>query len=100
MAWVKVCPLAALPPGAVTEFRIGDEVFALCNHEGRVHALEGTCPHAHGPMGQGLLNGRSIVCPWHFWGFDVETGENDYDASVKLRTFAVEIVEGEIYLNA
>ena len=99
MAFVKVCALKSLPPGTVTEVRLDDRVFALCNHEGAVHALAGVCPHAHGPLGHGIMNAKYLVCPWHFWGFDCETGENDYDPHFKLERFAVKLSESEIFFD-
>ncbi|MBM3724779.1 MAG: Rieske (2Fe-2S) protein [Acidobacteria bacterium] len=99
MAFIKVCSLAALPPGSVTEVMVGERAVAVCNHEGTVHALDGICPHEGGPVGQGGFHGNMLVCPWHAWEFDCTTGENDFDPDVKLAKFPVEIREGDILVD-
>jgi nitrite reductase/ring-hydroxylating ferredoxin subunit len=94
MALHKVATLAELPPGALIQVDVGEETLALCNAGGQIHALEGVCPHAGGPLGQGALHGTTIVCPWHAWEYDCVTGEHDRNRNVRLAKFAVR-VEGE-----
>ena len=99
MPFVKVASLSKLPPGSVTEVLLGDTPYALCNHDGELHALWGTCPHASGPIGQGLMNGQWIACPWHEWAYDCQTGANDYDPSIKLDRFAVKADGDDILID-
>ncbi len=97
MPFVKVASLSSLPPGSVTQVEIGDRPFALCNLDGNVHALDGVCPHAGGPLGEGTLQGAMIVCPWHGFEFDCRTGENDMDPSMAAARFPVS-AEGDAIL--
>jgi nitrite reductase/ring-hydroxylating ferredoxin subunit len=99
MAFTKIASLSKLPPGSVTEIFLGDSAYALCNHDGQVYALWGTCPHAHGPIGQGLLHGEWVVCPWHEWAFDCRTGANGYDPTVKLDRFAVRVDGDDVLMD-
>ena len=88
-----------LPTGTVAEALIGDRSYAVCNLEGQLFALDGRCPHAGGPIGQGRLEGDLVVCPWHEWAFHCSTGANDYDPNVKLGLFRVKMEGGEILLD-
>lgn len=73
---------------------VGERAFAICNLGGELHALDGVCPHAGGPLGEGILDGERLICPWHAWEYDCRTGANDYDENVKLAKFAVK-AEGD-----
>ena len=99
MGFVKVGAASLLPAGSVMEALIGDRSYAVCNLDGHYHALDGTCPHAGGPLGQGRLEGGLVVCPWHEWAFECITGSNDYDPAIKLELFPVKVEGGDILVN-
>lgn len=58
------------------EVKVGDKPYAICNVDGQLEALEGTCPHRGGPLGHGALHGETLVCPWHAWEFNCRTGKD------------------------
>lgn len=74
LRWFPVGPPASLhfDPGAVVVvdgleiaiFPLGDGYRALVN----------SCPHAGGPLAEGIRRGDSIECLWHGWSFDIRTG--------------------------
>jgi nitrite reductase (NADH) small subunit len=99
MAFVKVASLSQLAPGSVVEASLGESRYAICNVEGRIHALAGACPHRGGPLGQGAVNGSNLTCPWHAWEFDCRTGVHDYNPAVQVATFPVEVVGDEIRID-
>jgi nitrite reductase (NADH) small subunit len=99
MAFVKVATVSQLPPGSVMQADFGENSYAICNVDGELHALEGFCPHAGGPLGEGALHGNTLVCPWHAWEFDSRTGANDFDPDVVVPSFPVKIANGDILLD-
>jgi len=44
-------------------------------------------------------NDVNIVCPWHGWEFNVETGRCAGDGQWSLRRFKVSEDNGEIYVS-
>ena len=99
MAFVKVGSVSRLAPGAVMEASVGAAYYAICNVEGSIHVLTGTCPHRGGPLGQGAINGANLTCPWHAWEFDCRTGEHDYNPAVKIATFPVQVSGDDILID-
>jgi nitrite reductase (NADH) small subunit len=99
MAFVKVGSVSRLAPGSVMEASVGADYYAICNVDGRIHALAGSCPHRGGPLGQGAVNGSNLTCPWHAWEFDCRTGANDYNPTVIVATFAVQVLGDDILID-
>jgi len=71
---VKVASRRDLPPGTCRAVLVGGRSLAIVNVEGVLYALEGDCTHAGGSLGDGFLQGKSLICPLHGATFDVATG--------------------------
>lgn len=99
MPFVKVARLSQLPANSLTEVVVGGDPYALCNIDGRVTAISGTCLHRGGPLGQGALHGNNVVCPWHAWEWNCQTGANDFNPSQKVATYAVQLEGDDILLE-
>ena len=99
MPLVKVANLAQLAENTVTEVMVGGEPYAICRVNGRVTALSGMCLHRGGPLGQGAIYDGRVVCPWHAWEWDCQTGANDFDPTQKVATFAVQVEGDDILLD-
>ncbi len=99
MSFVKVGSIKQLPPGSVMETEARGNVYAVCNVDGELRALDGICPHASGPLGQGTLHGYTLVCPWHAWEYDCRTGVSDFDEDVKVATFPVRLEGDDILID-
>ena len=56
--------------------RVEKKKIVLVYSKGKWYAIQQKCPHEGGPMEGGWLNeeGR-ILCPWHRYAFDLETGQ-------------------------
>ena len=95
-AFVAVARVEDVPPGSVRTVHAADEAIALAHCDGGLYAVQHDCLHLHGPLGEGVLDGCVLTCPWHGWQYDVRTGENEFDRAIQLRTYEVEVAEGEI----
>ena len=99
MPLMRAGSVSKLLPGEMMEFLHGEKRIAICNVDGKLHAVDGVCPHRDGPLAQGALHGTAVVCPWHAWEFDCVTGEHDYNPSIKLETFRVEQAGDDILVD-
>jgi nitrite reductase (NADH) small subunit len=94
--FVKVASLADLAPGSAKAVEVAGTTIALFNVDGTVFALDNTCLHQGGPLGEGMLEGEVVTCPWHMWEYNVRTGENIGDASLKVKRYEVQVENDDI----
>lgn len=99
MASVKIARTGDVPPGQGRVVQAGPRSLALFNVDGAYHVIDNTCPHRGGPMGDGDLEGRVAICPWHGWRWDVTTGANANNPAVKIACFPATVVDGDVYVE-
>jgi nitrite reductase/ring-hydroxylating ferredoxin subunit len=96
---VRVAAVTEIPPGTAKEAMADDQVVALFNVDGTFYALDGVCPHAGGPLGEGTLRGTTITCPWHGWQFDVTNGENCLNRKMAHKSFPVKVEGNDVLVE-
>jgi nitrite reductase/ring-hydroxylating ferredoxin subunit len=97
--WVRAVAAAELPPGRCTEVSIGGKPVALYNVEGMFYATSNTCIHRGGPLGQGMLSGHDVMCPWHAWTWDVRSGENTANPSLRIPSYETKVEGGDVLVR-
>jgi len=65
---------AALADNSMVCARAGSADVLLVRQHGRVCTLAHSCAHLGGPLSEGTLKDRSVVCPWHGSEFSLEDG--------------------------
>lgn len=74
----------------IAVMRLGDELVAI----------DGACPHAGGPLADGILTSSCVTCPLHGWRFDLRTGAPaGGGATAGVRTYEVRVRHGELYVG-
>jgi len=94
--FVKVANLSDLKPGAAMTVVVNGLDIALYNVGGKIYATDNTCLHQGGPLGEGILEGEVVSCPWHMWEYNVCTGAKVGNDSIKLSTYPVEVEGADI----
>jgi nitrite reductase/ring-hydroxylating ferredoxin subunit len=89
--FVKVASTSDLKQGTAMTVAVNGIDIALYNVGGKIYATDNTCLHQGGPLGEGILEGEVVTCPWHMWEYNVCTGEKVGNASIKVTTFPVEV---------
>ena len=97
--WVRVAGLEDVPAGTGREYAVSGRIVALYNVAGEFHALDGVCPHAGGPLGEGVLQGNIVTCPWHGWQFDVVSGRHCLNANLRHTTYPVRVVGDDVFIE-
>ena len=73
--WVDVGDAAEVPEGEVRTFTVEGQRVAVARANQQLYAVQDLCSHDDGPLGEGELEGYSVVCPRHGAKFDVRTGD-------------------------
>jgi len=68
-------PSAGLPEGGKLVGLVGDEEVLVVRANGALFAIGARCTHYQGPLGEGLIVGDTIRCPWHHAHFCLRSGE-------------------------
>jgi len=92
--YVTVAKVSDLAAGSGMVVDVDGKAVALFNVGGTFYAIDNTCRHQGGPLGEGTLEGKVVTCPWHVWEYDVTTGELAANRDIKVETYAVQ-VEGD-----
>jgi nitrite reductase (NADH) small subunit len=72
--WIRIVRIAELPLREGRAVVVGGRELALFNLGDCVLAVDNECPHKGGPLCDGIVTGRSVVCPLHGWKANLETG--------------------------
>ena len=97
--WVRVAGALDIPAETGKEFAVRGRIVALFNVAGTFYAMDGVCPHAGGPLGEGVLTGRVVTCPWHGWQFDVTSGQHCLNANLRHQAFPVRLEGSDVLIE-
>ena len=88
----EICSTTDLQPGERKVIEIGKRSIGVFNVHGTYYAVRNVCPHQGAELCKGTvggtmlptdqpgqynyaMDGQVLRCPWHFWEFDITTGE-------------------------
>lgn len=92
--FLEVAQASELPVGRAKAVQVADRTIAIYHTSDGFFATDNVCPHRGGPLAEGDVIGNEIVCPWHLWSFDLETGVCPGNADIVVATHEVRI-DGE-----
>jgi nitrite reductase/ring-hydroxylating ferredoxin subunit len=97
--FVRAMAAADLAPGQCAEVTVAGTPVAIYNVDGTFYATSNICLHRGGPLGQGLLEGEAVMCPWHAWSWNVKTGENVANGDLRIPTYEVKVESGQVLVK-
>jgi len=101
MKWVRVTQVENIPLREGRGVSIGTEQIAIFNLGDRFLAIQNRCPHAGGPLADGIVSGNSVVCPLHGWKTCLESGQvqRPKDQESCVRRYPVKIEDGVVLVQ-
>lgn len=68
-------PLDEIPLGEGRTYAVGGDMIAVFRlRDGSLRAVSAVCPHRGGPLADGQIDNRVVVCPLHLYAWDLATG--------------------------
>lgn len=99
---------------------IDDKEIMVFRHRDKFYAFENMCVHMGGPVGEGMIIGKveavvspdrcsvterfsdtefHIVCPWHGWEYDIDTGQAAAVKTARLNRYETVVRDGDVYVR-
>jgi nitrite reductase/ring-hydroxylating ferredoxin subunit len=94
--FVRVAGTSDVKPGSGIVAEVNGKTIALFNIEGNFHAIDNTCLHRGGPLGEGEVEGTVVTCPWHGWQYNVVTGACVNNPSGKVESYQVKVEGADV----
>lgn len=99
-SWEPVCRVEELVPGRPVGRVVGDSgqdrdrVCVVAGADGAPVAMLDRCPHRDIALSGGVVRDRTLVCPGHFWRFDLATGRRTDRPEDGVTLYPTRVVDG------
>lgn len=99
--WVRLTKCENIPLHEGRAIQIDGHEIAIFNLGGQFLATENRCPHRGGPLADGIVSGKKVVCPLHSRRVCLQTGEMEEGAASPLcaQTYPTRITDGHVDLK-
>ncbi len=96
---IKICHVDDLPKRSSKIVIIKDTPVAVINAGGNIFAWDNRCPHRGASLGDGHITDTIVQCKFHLWEFDIERDCALVNDTIKIKSYPVEIIEGEVFIK-
>jgi len=96
---VRAASLEEVRSDGVSVAHVNGHTIALFAQGEDVFAVDNRCPHMGFPLHRGTCNDGILTCHWHHARFDLVSGGTFDQFADDLRTFPVEIRDGEVWVD-
>ena len=98
--FVVAAKASEIPIGEFKAVEVAGKRLVICHAESGFYAVDDTCTHDDGPLGDGWLEGTAIECPRHGARFDVTTGKVlCLPAAVPINSYRVKVEGDAVKVN-
>jgi nitrite reductase (NADH) small subunit len=92
-------PVHDIPLGEGRAYAVDGEIVAVFRlRDGSLRALSAVCPHRGGPLADGQIDLKQVVCPLHLNAWDLATGCS-LTGQPPLTVYPVRVADGQILLG-
>ncbi len=94
---VTLVPLAPPRGRRAWTFKHHGRSYSVFDVDGELQVTDAACPHHGGPLAEGLIRDGVVTCPWHWYSFELRSGECRTAAGYRLRKYPVVSRDGRLY---
>ena len=92
--------ISSFPDNTFQTVYVDNRAILITQLEGSFSAIDNSCPHQGGPLGDGKFDKDGYVqCPWHAWQFDPKTGEAPPGYEDCVAAYETEMREDGLYVQ-
>jgi nitrite reductase/ring-hydroxylating ferredoxin subunit len=99
MAWYKVADIETLSTPFLIKVNAGGKPICLICADEKLYAVAATCPHAGADLSKGWCADGKLICPFHRYQYNLDTGRGVPGQNDFIRTYAVEQRADGIYVE-
>jgi len=86
---VTLVPLAAPRGRRSWIIRHNGRRYAVFDVDGELQVTAAACPHQGGPLARGMVRDGVVTCPWHWYRFELDSGQCLTATGYRLRKYPV-----------
>lgn len=97
--WEKACKSDELNPMGTRCYMHARARIGLFRTATGLYAMDNTCPHYEADLHMGELREDHVLCPWHRWRFQLNTGHCTTGPNFDTNVYPVKEEDGFIWVN-
>ena len=98
--FLVVAKCSDVAPGRSMLVEMGNNRILLSNVDGDFYAIGEACPHAGGPLSEGVIEGIEVECPFHGSRFNLKTGGvTELPALERVARYQVRVENGNVMVG-
>ena len=98
--FIRVAGKSDLASGEGAVIEVNGRPIALFNVNGEYYALDNTCVHRGGPLGEGFVDcaNLTVQCPWHGWVYSLTNGVSPMNTGARVEKFETKVEGEEVFI--
>ena len=99
MKWYPIPGIELTGKPFIQQVKVRGKGIIVIGYEDQLYALGSTCPRAGAELSGGWCKEGKIICPFHRYSYNLQTGKGSPGQNDYVDSYPVEIREGEVYVG-
>lgn len=101
MKWIRILLNSDVTDGEdfVTKIKVEGKTFCLVRYNDKFYATQAKCPHAGADLSFGWCKQGKLICPYHRYSYDLETGKGSEGQGDYINIYPIEVRKDGVYVG-